>query len=474
MENNYNAGVQAADAAMAEKEQEVYKSVHRPNYHIYSQSGWINDPNGLVKFKDEYHVFYQLHPYSAEWGPMHWGHVISKDLVHWRRAKVALAPDTSYETGCFSGNAVDNDGKLTLVYTSHDDRRTVKEYQCIAESQDGESFVKRKEPVVAAPPEECDYDFRDPKAWKHNGLWYLIVGGGKDGIGKLPLYTSKDFIDWDYRGVLLSSEGQGSMWECPNYVKIDGQDVLMVSPMNMEGHKNIFIYGNLDYDKLTFNQTGYSEADYGHDFYAAQFLNDGQRAIMIGWLEMWGNEMPTAKEGWAGILSFPRELKMKDGCVVQAPVKEIELLYENTLVQSKSFVVEKNSGDNLKEIKGRALDISLEIRPQEGTQSFWLELCKSEDGDEKTLVSFDLAKGKIILDRRLSGLGAKKVDEYDFELGAEVSIRVLVDNSSLEIFVDGKAISARIYPTAQSVSHDLMTDGRLQVRCSAYTLKNIW
>ena len=134
--------------------------------------GWINDPNGFVRFNKEYHLFYQYHPYSSEWGPMHWGHAKSKDLVFWQHLPVALAPSEKYDLGnnelygCYSGSAVVENDELVLVYTGHIQSNIPLEVQCIASSKDGINFYKHPQnPVINNFPQDGSKDFRDTKVW---------------------------------------------------------------------------------------------------------------------------------------------------------------------------------------------------------------------------------------------------------------------------------------------------------------------
>ena len=146
-------------------------------------ANWINDPNGLIQYKGEYHAFYQHHPYDENWGPMHWGHVKSKDLVNWEHCPVALAPGDEFDKGgCFSGSAVEDDGNLVLIYTGHNyidkEKDIFFENQNIAVSKDGGITFEKYEnnPVIAKPPVDSIHHFRDPKVWKHEDKWYMVVG----------------------------------------------------------------------------------------------------------------------------------------------------------------------------------------------------------------------------------------------------------------------------------------------------------
>jgi beta-fructofuranosidase len=162
----------------------------RQRYHFMAPSGWINDPNGLVYWQGQYHLFYQHNPFKPEWGAMHWGHAYSRDMVHWKHEPIALAPSEAYDLdekgGCFSGSAVDNQGVLTLIYTGRVNCEGEPiETVCIAESRDGVHFEKhRANPVISQPPDTGSRNFRDPKVWRHEDYWYLIAGTCKNGRGE--------------------------------------------------------------------------------------------------------------------------------------------------------------------------------------------------------------------------------------------------------------------------------------------------
>jgi beta-fructofuranosidase len=156
-----------------------------PRYHLAARAGWMNDPNGLVWFDGWYHAFYQHHPYSTQWGPMHWGHARSKDLVHWEHLPVALAPEGAEDKdGCFSGSAVVDGDTLALIYTGHkfhgdpDDEANLYQVQCLATSRDGIHF-SREGMVVDTPPGL--HHFRDPKVWREGraGTWSSVRGTAK-------------------------------------------------------------------------------------------------------------------------------------------------------------------------------------------------------------------------------------------------------------------------------------------------------
>jgi beta-fructofuranosidase len=181
---------------------------YRPVYHFTPRKGWMNDPKGLIQFRGSYHAFYQHYPHAPEPGPMHWGHAISRDLVHWDHLPIALYPGPKGEPSCFSGSAVDNKGELTLIYTAHRNKHSPREVQCVAAGMDGIHFTNYAyNPVIPAPPPGYGEDFRDPYVFRRGEYWYLVAGCTRDGRGGVLLYRSKDLRQWDYRGLLCVSDG---------------------------------------------------------------------------------------------------------------------------------------------------------------------------------------------------------------------------------------------------------------------------
>lgn len=211
--------------------EKLIKEGERPAFHLSPRTGWMNDPNGFCFYKGQYHMFYQYHPYKIVWGPMHWGHAVSTDLLHWTYLPAALAPDESYDQdGCFSGSAVElPDGQLLLMYTGVSKERQEDgsfqevQAQCIAVG-DGVDFEKYVEnPIIdskSLPKGSSRQDFRDPKIWKCADGTYACVAGNRpaDGSGQILLYNSKDGFRWEFCSILASNGGHfGKMWECPDF-----------------------------------------------------------------------------------------------------------------------------------------------------------------------------------------------------------------------------------------------------------------
>lgn len=452
--------LQLAQAAMNTLSLTASQSRFRPAWHISAPGGWINDPNGLIQMNGIYHVFYQLHPYSAEWGPMHWGHVTSSDLIHWHHEPIALAPDQPYESGCFSGSAVNDNGILTLIYTAHKNKELVKEKQCIARSFDnGKTFQKLPEnPVIAVPPADGTADFRDPKVWFQDGCWQMIIGSGKNNIGLALMYTSRDLIHWDYRGIMCESDGtQGILWECPNFCTVDKADILIVSPLRMKDHKNFYCVGKRDATTGKFSMGKCHELDHGISFYAAQvFLDEQGRTILFAWMDMWRQYFPTQPDGWAGMLTLPRVLHMRGNTLLQQPAPELTALRQKSLL-SGSLTLSGDS-DPLCSLQGECLEMFFTFRPHTASDGFKLGLRISHRDIARTELIYDRKQNTFTLiacSPLLDNAIPRSVPcESEKEL---LDVHIFIDRSSVEVFIDEGAIciSQRIYPERDGIYYDL-------------------
>lgn len=426
----------------------------RPKFHITGEKGWINDPNGLVVFNGEYHVFFQYYSQNIYWGPMHWGHAVSRDLTHWKHLPVALAPDAQ-DDGCFSGTAIVWRGKLWLMYTSYKENgggENIRQLQAVASSEDGVHFTKHGIVIgeKELPAEYSPCDFRDPKIFEDDGVLYCLVAARKtDGRGRILLYSSKDIINWTFVCDVLGRDSGGIMIECPDYVKSLGLLTYCEQFQPAQGsthlniHSTFYRLGNIDL-KAGKAQFGDSEIiDYGFDFYAAQTF--AKEPVMIGWLNMWDRNIPSDKYGFAGMLTVPRRLEIKDGKLWQTPAVAMKKLYKKNV-----------SGKFTDKIKTGAVKITAE-----NLQSFNL-LLRKKDG---IYTSFFLNGGEWVFDRSRSGeiIKGKETDadslagirRMPFADGKTTEVIIVLDEFSVEIFADGKALSSTIYPAPDADGFEL-------------------
>lgn len=318
--------------------------------HLKAPQNWINDPNGFIYYRGEYHLFYQHFPYAPRWGTMHWGHAVSKDLVSWEHKGIALFP-TKYEdeNGCFSGSAIEQDGRLYLYYTGvhyhHADPDNIhlclndefESAQLLISSADGVHFDNFCEKRVIIPPIEDGKigdktHARDPKVWRGKNAWYMVLGSRTtDNKGKLLFYKSRNLTEWEFVNEVSKPGGFGWMWECPDYFEMEGGKVLVVSPMGFmkeEGlEKNQSICMLVDFEEESCSMKlpeDYQFLDYGLDLYAPQSTKDEEgRRVLTAWARM-----PEAVDGkWCGMFCIPRVAEVSEGHIYFRVHPNIEKMY---------------------------------------------------------------------------------------------------------------------------------------------------
>lgn len=324
----------------------------RFEHHFEVQKGWMNDPNGLIEYKGQYHAFFQHNPYEPEWGPMHWGHAVSSDMVHWKELPIALKPDQEYEDdgGCFSGSAIEKDGKLFLFYTSVSKR--LGQTQSMAVSEDGIVFEKYQDnPVISSYPKDGSKDFRDPKVTLIDGTYYMVAGSAHNGKGRVLLYQSETLFDWKYIGVLYESVEYNHAVECPDFFKLGDKYVLMYSKINYKTHATQFVIGDFDGEKL--HPAAYSTPEAGPHFYAPQtFESSDGRRIVIGWFYSWDKPLEEGAD-FAGALTIPRELSIVNNQIYNFPVREAQYLLKK---EDETVKVEKDRVTIMKPSDGLPLE----------------------------------------------------------------------------------------------------------------------
>ena len=412
----------------------------RPRYHLAPPVGWMNDPNGVCSFGGETHIFYQYFPYDSCWGPMHWGHAVTRDNCVFRHCAVALAPDREDEGGCFSGGAVVSEtGELFVYYTKHFEADGVrKELQGMARSADGLHFHKREVPVLTEgdlPSGASREDFRDPNPVRIGGEYFLFVGSKNErNEGQVLVYASSDGEHFSYRNALRSPYF-GEMAECPDFFSVGETDVLLVSAIGVkrEGNRflgpnsSLYFLGKFDPKACTFRIDACDEIDGGHAFYAPQTCADESgRRLLFAWMEMWGKEyfLHRNGHGYCGAIVYPRVLSVRDGALWQSPASGIERYR-----RAADF-----TGEVLK-----CFDLSL--RFAEGGL-----LTVSDASDEGDMLSVSLCEGRVKVDLSSCRQEPAEARFSKFAYGGEAEIRILSDVSSLEIFVaDGRETFAERY-----------------------------
>ncbi|MCJ8208725.1 glycoside hydrolase family 32 protein [Mucilaginibacter sp. RS28] len=446
---------------MNARAQTVYHEPYRPQVHFSPKAHWTNDPNGLVYYKGIYHLFFQYYPEATVWGPMHWGHATSKDLIHWQEKPIALYPDSlGY---IFSGSAVvdyhnttgfgtKKNPPLVAMFTHHDPKgekegRNDFQNQSLAYSLDnGETWKKYSgNPVLKNPGIK---DFRDPKVmwYEPQKKWVLTLAT----LDHITFYSSPDMKNWTKESEFGKQLGaHGGVWECPDLfpLKLEGKThwvlIVNLNPGGPNGGSATqYFMGQFNGKAFVPDDQQTRWMDYGPDEYAGvTWSNTGNRRIFIGWMSNWlyANQVPT--ERWRNAMTIPRELLLKrvNGEVLLAstPVKELEGIEGAT----------KTIGFAASVPKQFLLDVDFK---QFG--SFSLQLSNSTG--EKVVLGYDAKSARYYLDRSASGVTSFNKDFLRTSYAPALvkkggnHLQILVDVSSLEAFVDGNVtvISGIFFP----------------------------
>lgn len=438
------------------KRDDMSKDPYRLQFHLDAPLGLINDPNGLVFFKGQYHLFFQWNPFETSHGSKFWGHATSTNLLTWTLQPPALAPVEWYEkNGCYSGSAVVWNEKLYLFYTgnvkSTDGRET---YQCLATSDDGITF--HKEGPLIYLPKGYTAHFRDPKVVRQDESWLMLIGAQNEaGRGAIVFYKSVDLYDWSLDCVIDERQLDGSiemgyMWECPDFIDYGEQKIVIMSPQGMEPNglsfHNLFQSGYVvrsDYQVGLEQPFGhFRELDHGFDFYAPQSyeMPDGRR-ILIAWMGMSDDteaSHPTLHNRWIHALTIPRELRWNGHKLLQSPVKELKELRSPCHWEGRVF-----NGITIPHSQAGAIEIIIDDIDA-GSNSFTLNF-----HDEVSL-SYNQGVGRFVMKRRHFKTGMTGMDEArQCELHELTKLHVIIDQSSIEVFInDGSTtFTARFFPT---------------------------
>ncbi|WP_035769689.1 glycoside hydrolase family 32 protein [Butyrivibrio sp. NC2002] len=479
----------------AKEEQKIAEEL-RPLFHLTPRCGWMNDPNGFSIYKGKYHLFYQYYPYETVWGPMHWGHAESEDLITWKYLPCAIAPDEEYDgAGCFSGSAIEmEDGKQLLVYTGvrkeEDEDGHIREIQtqCVAVG-DGINYEKYgNNPVIEAdalPEGAGRFDFRDPKVWKENGKYYIVVGNKtEDKDGQILQFESEDGIKWTFDKVVIKNNHRfGVMWECPDYFPLDGKQLLLTSPQDMlpeelefhNGNGTLCVIGSLN-ENGDFCEENCQAIDYGIDYYAPQTIltADGRR-VMIGWMQNWDtcgirrDDFP-----WFGQMSIPREISLHNNKLIQKPVREIENYYGKRISRQNVLISDSAS---LSSIEGRCIDMTVNVRSKDADLSYKkFEIRFADNGKAYSTIEYDPEQNIVKIDRKHSGSRRAIVHQRRCRVEGnkgEITLRLILDRYSMELFINGgeQVMSMGIYTDIKAEGISFKAVGELLMDVTMYELE---
>lgn len=442
-----------------------------PRFRVRPPAHWINDPNGPFRWRGRYHLFYQYNPQAPVHTNVHWGHVSSSDLAHWEHHPIALTPTPGGpdEAGCWSGCLVDDDGVPTAVYTGVDRGHTGLGAICLARAvvPEDETLTDWKPlptPVVAGPPPGLDVVmFRDPFVFRAEGRRWALVGAGHgDGTPSVLLYDCEDLLDWRFAGVFLDGTDpvaaevfgdKATGWECPALYETPGGDwVLVVSLWDGAPCATAYLTGRVDAGR--FEPRGGGRLDHGRDLYAATLLQEPDRSLLWGWSWEAREQDEVDRAGWAGVLTAPRVIDVDPaGALRVTPAPELQLLRAAEPFVTRPGVRVPLPG---------ACDLTVTARSRTT-----VSLARSASGAELTVV-LDPGEGTVTLDRdgwpRTGGQGPVTVGtggrgSLPPAAGPrEITVRLLLDGSLLELFVDDRAcVTERVYRRPDDVPELLVT-----------------
>jgi len=435
-----------------------------PRYHFRPDRNWINDPVGFTKVDGSYHVFFQYNPLGPEPGIKHWGHALSSDLISWEILPVALSPTEGGpdEGGCWSGSITTLIEPPHLFYTGvrHDPMRGRSEVVCLAlGDRDLRSWRKHPDILIPGPPAQLDaVGFRDPFVWRDGDEWCLLMGSGIRGFGgAVLLYRSEDLLAWHYDGVFFSlPAGQadyetGAMWECPQLVPLADRHVLLLSIDNPL-RPVLYVVGRVHGSKFVAERIG--RLDLGPDFFApASFVDDDGRPLIIAWAPEGRSSDAQVAAGWAGVMALPRALALApDGRLCSTPATDLARL-RGRHWQGAEIALPVGV-DVPMPLAGSRLEVALVGRVGEAS-AVGLRFRMSPDGHESTVVSVDIATGRLTFDRSASSLAPDSTPGVyggadGWLPGERFNLHLFVDESIVELFVDDTlALTGRIYPTRE-------------------------
>ena len=439
----------------------------RPLLHYTPPFGWINDPNGLVYDNGKYHLFAQYYPYATHWGPMHWIHGVSEDLLHWQQIGIALQPD--YLGFIFSGSAIIDTGNtsglgdgcdpMIAMFTHHGE----KEQQSIAFSNDRINFTKYEgNPVIPNPGFK---DFRDPKIFKNRitGNWSVVVAAGDH----VEFYASKDIKSWIKTGEFGAKENlMGSVFECPNLVELDTPSggklwvltASIIQPHDTGGNRTQYFLG--EFDGETFHQTVPFDKpeliDSGYDNYAAVSFNGINEPILMGWGTSWTYAADEPTNEFCGMMTCARKMAIVDtlkgprlACTPILPEGNLLPIKDDGAISGETFLmhVESDSAFNVQVMNdaGECFDFGLDE-----TGAFYTDRSKAGRKDFNALFASDL----------YSATNTPRL------LNGHVSMDVLFDRCLFEIFADkGTYVnSTLVYPDNPYTKVVVNGDATLTIR----------
>ena len=436
---------------------------YRMKYHLQPPIGWLNDPNGLCQIGNQYHICFQYTPFNPNGGTGLWGHMVTEDFIHYEEHEPSIFPDSCWDAiGAYSGSAYEEDGEYYFFYTGNV-KYEGKDYNYVTDgreqnvilttTKDGYIFSEKKLIMTNDNfPEDLSKHVRDPQIIKKGNHYYMILGA-RDLLnkGSVLLFKSDDLYHWKYELRFTTQQVFGYMWECPNYVEIEGKQFLIVCPQGIEqdgldyanAHQCGYFPLKYEFKDKIYQLGEFYQLDRGFDFYAPQIFKDHTgRVILLGWMGMPDSDYSndeTVKNGWQHALSIPRELYVTEkGKLAQKPLDDLKKL------RSNEKKIEFHTGFSTSTSVCFEMEINFET-----SKDFILKLRES--------VKLRYKEGILTLDITHCGSGRK---QRGVAINTIADIRIFSDSSSLEIFINGGEVvfTTRIYDSMKELSCKLKSE----------------
>jgi len=460
------------------------KEPQRPAFHAMPPDHWTNEPNGLVYSDGWYHLFYQNNPNGPYWSQIHWGHMKSRDLVHWVQMPIALAPGKSYDSyGIWSGDAVVENSKPIIIYTGVDGKKATVD---IATSDSTwKNWTKyAKNPVIKSRPGGFR-DFRDPHVWRDGDTWYMIIGTGlNSGRAAVLLYKSMDFRHWKYVKPFFVSKNPkvtGKFWEMPVFVRIHKNKYLLIVNTLPHPAKCYYWIGTFKNNSFV-PKSGPHLYNIINHLLSPDVIRDPKHKglVAIGIIPDKRSANDQYKSGWANVYSLPTRLRLgRDDLLRMTPVKALKSLRKDSPI-IRNGILKPGSKNILDTVSGDQLEMKLHIVPQKAGL-IRLTLRKSENDSERTDISLNFKKNQLVLDRTHSSLSTERnkgINKANVPLSSykSINLHVFIDHSVIEVYINHRyAFATRVYPINPSKRVALsINKGLARVEIKAWKMKSIW
>lgn len=480
---------------------QAYHEMYRPQLHFSPREHWMNDPNGMIYYNGIYHLFFQYYPGASVWGPMHWGHATSTDLVHWKQLPIALYPDNIgyifsgsvvLDKNNTSGFGVTGKPPLVAIFTQHDTagehaHTNTFQNESIAYSNDaGKTWIKYKGNPVLKNPGIAD--FRDPKVmWYEAGNKWIMTLAVKDHVS---FYTSPDLKSWTAESEFGKNIGaHGGVWECPDLISFDDNGkriwavIVSINPGAPNGGSATqYFLGDFDGKTFTPFNTNTKWIDYGPDNYAGvTWSNTDERKIYLGWMSNWSYAQLVPTSIWRSAMTIPRNLSLvhigNDLYIASKPIVELNNF------GGRQQIIENFSVDNQYNVLQQVTNFQLPCKIDFNAELKNFSLIFSNEKNEMLVIGYDDVQKHYYIDRKKSGETSFQNNFSEEATAPRISdaknihLTLIIDVSSVELFADdGLTVMTAIYfPSKPYNQMQLQSTNGIQVNNLTYTpFKTIW